>query len=329
MARFRVVAMVALLAALLPACARNAPPPGAGGPALVEATPTLADDDTVELTVYLRSGSGPEAFLVPALRTARVGEDLPRIALELLLAGPAPGDETGLQPPLPTTTTVRSFVVEGDTAVVDLSQEAIADAASVGDSPEHELLALAAVADTLTDFPAIDRVRLTVAGAGERFWGSWGLPPVLTRDETLIGRPHGGELLPSPARFVLTEQRVGVADAEPVRVRSVRTIDRLAFLRVVVELAGDGDAPVVAIPPTRAWAEGGRLLLEIADTLDSAAGMAPGQRLRLDGMPFETIEAAEGELPGPLRLAVAPGDGHPFWLHTLTSPTRVVLDVRK
>jgi hypothetical protein len=329
MARFRGAVAVALLALLLPACARSAPPPGAGGSALVEATPTLADEDTVELTVYLRSGSGPEAFLVPALRTAPVGEDLPRVALELLLDGPVPADGAGVHAPLPTTTTVRAFAVQGDTAVVDLSREAITDAASVGASAEHELLALAAVADTLTDFPAIDWVRLTVDGAGERFWGAWGLPPVLTRDETLIGKPHEGELLPSPARFVLTEQRVGVAGAAPVRVRSVRTIDRLAFLRVVIELAGDGDAPAVAVPPARAWAEGGRLLLEIDDTLESAAGMAPGQRLRLDGMPFQTLEAADGELPGPLRLAVAPGDGHPFWLHTLTSPTRVVLDVRK
>lgn len=328
MRRSRIAAAAALVALLLAACAEATPPLGEGGQPLVKATPELADEDTVELTVYLRSGSGPEAFLVPALRTAPVGGDLPRAALEALLAGPQQGDGGDVHAPLPTTTTVRAFAIEGDTAVVDLSGEAIADAASVGASPEHELLALAAVADTLTDFPEIDRVRLTIAGKGGTLWGGWALPAVLTRDETLIGQPHEGELLPSPARFVTTEQRVGQAGAAPVAVRSVRTIDRLAFLRVVVELA-DGDGPAPAVPPTRAWVEHGRLLLEISDALESAADFAPGQHLQLDGMPFQTLEAGDGELPGPLRLAVAPAGAHPFWLHTLTSPTRVVLDVRK
>ncbi|HWH31522.1 MAG TPA: GerMN domain-containing protein, partial [Egibacteraceae bacterium] len=249
--------------------------------------------------------------------------------LELLIAGPAEGDPKDARPALPLSTTIAAFAVDGDTAVVELSQEAVSDAGTVIASPEHELLAMAAVANTLTEFPAIDHVRLSVSGAGREFWGGWGLPELLNRDEAVIGVPREGDPLPPLERFAVEAQRVGSAAAGAVAIGDVRTHDRIGFVRVTVEL-GDpgGEAPARGVPPTSARLEGDRLVLQIDDVVSSAANPAPGQRLALEGLPFDALEAEAGVLPGPARFALPTGP-RPFWLHTLTSPTRVVLDVRK
>lgn len=322
---------VAVLAAalLLSACGGRPSAPPAGGKLLAGAPASPPDAGTVDLRVYLRSGSGAEAHLLPVPRRAAIGTDLPRRALELLIAGPVEGDPKDLKAVLPDSTTIAAFAVEGDTAVVDLSPEAVGDAARVGPSAEHELLALAAVANTLTEFPAIDHVRLTVAGRGGEFWGGWGLPPLLTRDEQVIGPPSQGDGLPSPTRFGIAEQRVGSASAGAVAVAGVRAVDRIGFVRVIVELAdAGGQTAAPGVPPTVAAIENDRLVLRIEDVVSSAADPAPGQRLALENLPFGAIEADAGALPGPAVFAL-PDTVNPFLLHTLTSPTRIVLDVRK
>lgn len=295
-----------------------------------DSTALPSDAGTVDLRIYLRAGSGSEAYLAPVTRRSTINEDLPRRALELLIAGPEQGDGKDLHATLPASTTVLNFAVEGDTAVVDLSREAIGDAATVEPSPEHELLALSAVANTLTEFPLIDRVRLTIAGGGQQFWGGWGVPEWLARDERVIGPRSKGDGLPAMENFGRQAQQVGSEHAGPVAVLGVRTIDRVGFLRVVVDLGDPGtDESARGIPPVSAAIEQGRLVLRISDVAENRAELIPGRSLDLGYRPFESLEAEPSALPGPLSIAVMPAGNRPFWLHTLNSPTRVVLDVRK
>lgn len=319
--------LLCALALTTAACGSSEPIIDAGGKLSTSASPAVDQEGTVDLRVYLRAGEGEQAYLQPVSRRAAIAVDLPRRALELLLAGPLAEDGSDVRAPLPPETTVRTFDVHGDTAVVDLSSAA---GQAPVDAPlaEHELLALAAIANTLTEFPEIHRVRLTVAGQ-RRLWGAWSVPETLGRDEQAIGPRAEGDALPTPARFTADPQQVGVADGGPVTIKSVRTFDRLGFVRMVVELAdAGGELPAAGIPATGASLEAGRLTLRIDDVLSSGAEPLPGGRLLLEGLPFASIEAEAGELPGPVRFALPSGD-RPFWLHTLSSPTRVVLDVRK
>jgi hypothetical protein len=333
----RAVALAVVLAAALVACseAPERPPTEA---LAVRPVPSMQPDDVVDLRVYLRESTSSGAHLVAVSREVAIDAELPRRAVELLLAGPHADDPESLRAPLPTTTQLLGFHVEGATAHVDLSLDVVTEAHSVGRTALNELLALAALANTLTEFPEIDFVRLTVEGRREGriggvdiedFWGGWGLPDVLVRDESVIGTQLEGEGPPGLQRFSPEPQRLGGEDAPAVAIRGVRAVERIGYLRLVIDL-GDGQGePAKAVPPVRALVEGERLVVQFDDVIDMAGDLAPGGRLPLHAGTFEAVEAAEGELPGAVQLAVVPAAGRTFWLHTLSSPTRVVLDVRK
>lgn len=323
-----------LLAGLLAACTTAAPVAEPGGAGAVGASPTVPDEDVVDLTVYFREGDGEGAHLVGVTREAPVDSDLRRHALELLIAGPGP-DDGDLEPPLPTTTEIRDLGVDGQTAEVDLSAEVITDADEVGENPQNEALALGAVADTLTEFPEIDRVQLSVEGRTHSdlpgvgdvtaFWGGWGLPEVLVRDESLIEPEGDRDPLPDLDEFDGDPQSVGSAGADPVDVRGVRTRDRTSYMRVVVELADANDEDATAaVPLARAWRSSEGIALELR-------GVAGYEEEKIspesDDLTFADVDADVAEER--LRVTVAPGAEHEFSLSTLTSPVRVVLDIRK
>lgn len=323
------------LAVVFAACTPMAPvaEPDADG---VDASPVPAvpDEDVVDLTIYLRDGDGEGAHLVGVSREVAVDDDLPRRALELLLAGPG-NDDGDLEAPLPTTTEIRDFRVEDHTAHVDLSGEVITHADQVGASPANEVLALAALADTLTEFPEIDRVRLSVEGEDSgsvegvgdvgAFWGGWGLPDVLVRDESLVEPEGDANPLPDLAEFDGDPQAVGSDEADPVDVRGIRARDRTSYLRIVVELgdAHDEDA-AAAVPQARAWRTPEGVVLELREV---AGYDEDNARLDPDRLTFADVDAeVDGER---LLVTVDAGSRHDFSLSTLTSPVRVVLDVRK
>ncbi len=293
-------------------------------------------DDTVALTIYHRTGSSSDALLEPVTELVEIGEDLPHRAVELLLAGP---DDEELQAAWPEGTEVNAVRIEGGVARVDLSGEALEDPPDPDRAAHLESLALAALANTLTEFQAIDEVALTIDGddaeseALSNFWGGWGVPPSLTRDVTLIvdeDEDNGPEF----ERFVAGSQVVGSEDADPVVVRSVRARDRITYVRLVVEVAdaADPERSATEIPRAFARTAQGDVVLEVHGVEDVEEAVGPEDLA-------ETLAAvfADVDVDGPgdtdrLRVTMVGAEAEEpraIYLHAATSPSRLVLDVRK
>jgi hypothetical protein len=308
---------------------QTTPPNGLATP------PPLQPDDLVDLTIYLREGDGPSARLEPVVREVPVSDDLPRLAVELLLAGPNE-DEEGLEAPLPTSTVLQDLVIEGAVATVDLSADVLRDAAAVEASPANEALALAAIANTLTEFTSIEEVVITVDGGRDAdaaaFWGGWGLPEVLVRDETVIGAAQAeGEGVVELTRFSAEEQSTGSSTSAPVEVAGVRVRDRITHTRFVIELV-DPDDGVATVPVVRVRRVGGDERdgpADVSPTSGSALGGDEPTALDVDPDDFDGARVALDPVAGTLTLTVEPAAPRDHWLHSLTNPTRIILDVRK
>ena len=308
-------------------------PPASVNTAAVRAESTPPPSDTVELTLYFRHGRGPDAYLTPKTRRVKLAAAKPRKALELLLRGPRRGDQD-VQPALPRTAKVRRFSINSNgVAKVMLSHHAVTDARDVGRRPEHEALALAAIANTLTEFPEVDRVRLAVAGrSGRRFWGFWGLPASLVRDTSVIDAKDVARVVPPVDEFSNTPQDVGVRHRKrqpaiaAVRVNSFATYTRLT-VEVTAPRGSDLRGPV---PPSRArHLRRGRVQLQVLGRPSSAVAgnirnafgdpTYAGAQVRVRGKPHRVV----------ITLQARDRKRHPFMLHALSEPARVVLDIRR
>jgi spore germination protein GerM len=93
-------------------------------------------------------------FLIPVSRQMPAGADLPRSALQALIAGPAAA--TNLVSPVPRGVTLRSVKVTDEVAYVDLSS-ALRESADMQTGQT-------AIVETLTELPGIARVVLNVEG---------------------------------------------------------------------------------------------------------------------------------------------------------------------
>lgn len=145
------------------------------------------------VTVYLRRSIDTQEWLSPEERTVSGAPDPYRAAMEQLIQGPEPGSQ--LYAVLPDTVRVIDIAVADGVCTVDLSAEILTDANQVGVSASGEGLALAAIANTLTEFEDVTRVKLLVEGVQsgmvegrfvEDFWGHVGLPEYLERNEDVI-----------------------------------------------------------------------------------------------------------------------------------------------
>lgn len=147
---------------------------------------------TTEVTLYFRYDTPEKSWLMPEKREVDAAEPC-RAAMSALISGPMPG--SSLKPVLPDTVSILGVALERGVCTVDLSKEVLTDANKVGAGATSEMLALAAIADTLTGIQGVEKVRLIVEGQQsgmvegrfvEDFWGHVGLPEFLERNEEII-----------------------------------------------------------------------------------------------------------------------------------------------
>ena len=147
-------------------------------------------DGPVTLTLYFMGSTPTSFFLSGETRTIPYTQAVARAAMEELIKGPAEGST--LQAVLPDTVKVLDVNIADGVCTVNLSKEILTDkAAQGGAGAEAEALALDSIADTLTEFPTIQKVKLLIEGKQsgvvdgyhiEDFWGHVGLPEYLERD---------------------------------------------------------------------------------------------------------------------------------------------------
>jgi len=106
---------------------------------------------TTMVTLYFADGRS----FFPVSRRMPTGDDLPRAALQALLAGPSAA--SGLTSPIPPGVEIRSVTLAGGVAHVDLS------AAFLGEDGDTQA-AEAAVFETMTALPGVTSVALSVEG---------------------------------------------------------------------------------------------------------------------------------------------------------------------
>src|SRR5262245_17696033 len=102
------------------------------------------------INLYFADG----AFLFPGSRRLPTNDQLPRAALEALLAGPSRSSK--LRSAIPDDVEIRSFSLAGDVARIDLWR-----ALGTGDA---ERMALGAIAETVTSVPGVTAVAVSVQG---------------------------------------------------------------------------------------------------------------------------------------------------------------------
>ncbi|MPZ72868.1 MAG: hypothetical protein GEU74_06495 [Nitriliruptorales bacterium] len=301
--------------------------PGGKDPVAIEAT--TQPMDLVDLRVYLRHGKGEDAHLVPTIRQVPVSDDLPRTALQLLIDGPVAADPPGLVVTLPRETRIRRFTLDNSTAVVDFSSAIMRGATAMSRHARHEFLALSAIANTLTEFPDIDYVRVTVDGRrGGPFWGGWGLPEVLVRDEELLEPPSKRLRIAEPGAFHRRPQRTGMVPARPVRVTALRVDPTATYLRVAAEVAAtNGRRLLGPVPLSTARRHGDRIVLQVGAR--GPAKLAGSLRGKFDDPAFKAAQVRLHHKKGTVAVRLTPRRPGAFWLHTLNDPARVVLDIRR
>jgi len=347
----RIIAV--LLCAALAACTSDQAPPVAAPvdrEALqAEATPQPAD--LVDLLIYYRHGRGADAHLEPVKRAVPVTNDLPRTAMLLLLQGPAKKDPRVLHAPLPRSTKLVGLNVRKGTAVLTLSREAITHARRVGKRPEHEAMALAAVANTLTEFPAIRQVRLRIQGVpARRMWGGWGRPRLLVRDDSAVEPDSLGAVVPPLDSFSHRPQHVGVKQRRrSPRVAAVRIESRATYLRVALEVTAAGGGNLRGpVPPSLArhivhakrggrgkgMAKGparshSRRTISLIVRAQPRRSLARALRTKVSDPLVSRATVSVRGRPRRVVVRIRPTRRTQFWLHTLSKPARVVLDIRR
>ena len=293
-----------------------------------EATPQPAHK--VSLTIYYRHGRGPDVHLGGVKREVTISKELPRTAMQLLLEGPRKGDPRALRAPLPPRTRLLHFSIRKGVADVRLSREAVKGAHRVGKRPEHEAMALAAIANTMTEFPDIQRVRVSVQGVPSgRFWGGWGLPHLLVRDEAVLAPPMGEAHVPPLSGFSTRRQRVGVTyRRHPPKVAAVRVQSQTTYVRLTAEVTtARGGQLSGAVPSSHAQRRGKRIVLKVRGK--PAKALAGTIRDHLDDPAVRTARVDVRTRPHRVVVVLRPRQRTQFWLHTLSKPARVVLDIRR
>ncbi|WP_287155474.1 GerMN domain-containing protein [Candidatus Solincola tengchongensis] len=198
-------AVLALLLSLflLPGCGKSKPATGEEGKEEAEAQGEQetaeegTEAKTVTLTLYFIKSEPSDMYLVAQKRTIPYTTAVARAAMEELIKGPSGGD--GLIAAFPGTVKVLDVSIRDGVCTVNLSKEILTDKAKQGGAgAAMEGLALISIANTLTEFPTIQKVKLLIEGKQsgqvdgfyvEDFWGHVGLPEYLERNMAVVRNP--------------------------------------------------------------------------------------------------------------------------------------------
>lgn len=313
------------LALLASACTQVSQEPSAFATVMAsDVPPTPA---TVPVTLYFRASEIEEPTLVRVEREVAKSGDPARAALEMLITGP--GASEGL-PVLPDGVRIEEFSVTDEVARIVINGDVSRSSAAIDDHPRSDLLGLAAIANTLTEFPSITSVLLESDDDTAAAFAGWGLPKRLVRDESFIGPPDENDAFSALSSFTTAPQIVGSADVPPRAVAGIRVVNRLTYVRLIVELASpESSEPTdVGTPRAEALAAGDHVALQISglDLSTEVPAVVEGPGGAIEEVALRAA-ADDGTLA--LQIRSASGRVRPFHLLTENSPTRILLDVKK
>ncbi len=297
--------------------------------AVYEKTPS-----TPEVTVYFIKQAGKDVYLWPEKRQLEQSEDLLKQALNELIEGPI---TVGLEPVIPTSTKVRSVELVNGIARVDFSREIITESRELTVSPEREKLALASIANTLTNFSSVKRVQILIEGRNqgaldgrriEEFWGYIGLPKYLSRDETVIGFTE--EVKP-PTKDQFSRDEQQIAGQGRVIVKKFRYASHDNYFRLIWELESvdkENQLPFVyaKLSPSA------RLIDVFVSAVEEDIAHPPeGELLEIGDDLVANVSwessVEEERLKSIYHIALT--KEAPFYLQVYRRPLRIVLDIEK
>lgn len=145
--------------------------------------PARPDDRAVAgETVIVLYFSNNEGYLAAEKRAAPKTEGIGRVTVQELIKGPAPGSR--LNPTIPRGTVLRNINIKNGLATVDFSKEL---KTKHGGGSTGELMTVFSIVNTLTQFPAVQKVQILIDGQKvETLAGHVDLTRPLTRDEKII-----------------------------------------------------------------------------------------------------------------------------------------------
>lgn len=292
----RALTALVLLAALL--CAGCAPQPASG------------TSPEGQYSVYFVSGQGSadSGALACEFRTLPPGRGAVDGLLRLLLAGP---ESPGLESPFPQGTTLRSWRVEGDQAVVDLSE------AYGGLSGVDLTLADSCIVLTLCQLPGVHAVYLTVEGRPRPFRDKVlhasdllleNSPDGPSEQEITLWFPSGEELTPE-SRLL----RLAVGDDPAVAaLQALLAGPETSGLRPICPegtelLSLDRDGVRLTVNLSGEWLEGKEDAAFVHAVADTLAALEPGAEVsfQVEGEPLKRFGGVD--LTQPIR-AEAPAE---------------------
>ncbi len=147
----------------------------------LESSQMIMADGRAKVVAYLGYDDGTNAYTIPVLRPANDTDNLKEAALQQMIEGPA--EDSPLFTVAPPETQILGLEVEQGTATVDFSSEI----ATYAEGSTGETLVIAAIVNTLSEFPDIDQVVILVEGEeGVSLGGHYVLSEPLERFEDMI-----------------------------------------------------------------------------------------------------------------------------------------------
>jgi spore germination protein GerM len=173
--------IVALLATSLIAGCDNVqlPPANPGTPEKQQGASGTAPADTMRIVVY--HATKDATYLVPEVHSVPKTDTPAHAAIELLLAEPKTKD---LVKALPDGTKLRNLSIKNHIAYADFNDKLVKN--NPGGSAA-EMLIVAAIVNTLTEFPEVQKVQIQVEGKKvETLSGHLDISEPLSRSEQII-----------------------------------------------------------------------------------------------------------------------------------------------